>query len=209
MFAARRVQLGRVFVLIGLVLAACFAAALVEGALQQRLLSRRLEAVVLEEPPPASFVRAVETRREAQASGLVGALEIPSIALSVVVVEGDDSRALRRGVGHLPGTAFPGESGNVGLAGHRDTHFGALRDIAPGDTVTLRTPDGTFSYCVDSVLIVGPERVDLIADAGMPMLTLVTCYPFHWVGPAPRRFVVRAPRVDADTTPEGASSSAS
>jgi sortase A len=147
----------------------------------------------------ASTSRAVGARREAEASGLLGRIEIPRLSISAVVVEGENARALARGVGHVPRTAFPGESGNVGLAGHRDTYFRKLRAIVPGDSVRIVSLDGAFIYTVDSVLIVPPKRVDLLDPTRRPTLTLVTCYPFHWIGPAPKRFVVRAHQVSAST----------
>jgi sortase A len=122
------------------------------------------------------------------------------------VVEGTTSRSLRRGVGHLEPSAFPGEHGNVDLAGHRDTYFRELEGIAPGDRVLLTTPDGRFEYRVEWVRVVTPDRTDLLAPTGSRQLTLVTCYPFDWIGPAPKRFVVRARAVRADVPgPETAS----
>ena len=138
---------------------------------------------------------ATETRREAAASGLVGRIELPRLGIHAIITEGTSERGLLSAVGHVEHTRFPGEPGNVGLAGHRDTYFRNLERVAPGDEIRIHTPDGTFQYAVDSVLIVKPDRVDLLADTDYPALTLVTCYPFHWIGPAPKRFVVRASRV--------------
>ena len=135
---------------------------------------------------------AIATRQEAAASGLIGRIEIPRVGLSALVLEGTAGRTLFRGVGHVASSAFPGERGNVALAGHRDTHFRPLKDVAPGDLITLRTPDGDFVYQIVSTRVVDPDRGDLLAATSRPELTLVTCYPFYWVGPAPRRFVVRA-----------------
>ena len=105
-------------------------------------------------------------------------------------------------VGHVPGTALPWEDGNVALAAHRDTFFWRLKDVKVGDTLRLVTPRGRFEYVVRSLDIVTPERADLIERGHEPRLTLVTCYPFSMVGPAPSRFVVTADRVDTvDTTP--------
>src|SRR5262249_14920715 len=131
-------------------------------------------------------------RAESKLTGLVGRIEIESADLSAIVIEGTQGKALRRGVGHVTGTAYPGEPGNVALAGHRDTFFRGLEKVAVGDSVTLSTPDGRFEYVVDSVLVVGPERVDLLEVGHEPRLTLVTCYPFDYVGPAPQRYVVLA-----------------
>jgi len=134
-------------------------------------------------------------RLEAERSGLVGRIEIPRIKLSAMVLEGVSGHALQRGVGRVPGTAFPGEPGNIGLAGHRDTYFRRLSDVRPGDHIRLVTPGGAFTYEAESLLVVDPARVDVLAK-GRANLTLVTCFPFAWVGPAPRRFVVLARETD-------------
>src|SRR5262249_36173363 len=89
-------------------------------------------------------------------------------------------------------TPYPGEPGNVVLAGHRDTYFRDLKDVVTGDLIRITTPDGDYDYQVDSILVVEPDRGDLLGDTGQPSLTLVTCYPFYWVGPAPQRFIIRA-----------------
>jgi sortase A len=96
-------------------------------------------------------------------------------------------------VGHIPGTALPGDSGNVGLAAHRDTFFRRLRDIRPDDEIVLTTPDGTFRYTVEGTKVVEPGDVWVLDPTEEPALTLVTCYPFTYVGSAPQRFIVRAP----------------
>ena len=130
--------------------------------------------------------------------GLIGRLEIPSLDLSAVVVEGIDSTTLRRAVGHIPGTTLPGQPGNVGIAGHRDTFFRPLRNIHRNDLITLRTLRGEYRYRVVSATVVSPADVAVLASAGDEILTLVTCHPFYFVGPAPDRFVVRAERVPED-----------
>jgi sortase A len=104
------------------------------------------------------------------------------------------ARTLRLAVGHVPGTALPGEDGNVVLAGHRDTFFRPLKDVEPGDAVTLTTPEGRFEYRVEAAEVVAPTRTDLLESTSAPTLTLVTCYPFYLVGSAPDRFIVRATR---------------
>jgi sortase A len=132
----------------------------------------------------------------AQAQGaLIGRLDIPRVGISTVVVEGIGSKDLRHAVGHVPGTALPGQTGNVAIAGHRDTFFRGLREIRAGDTITLTTPRGTYSYGVDSAVVVDPHSVYLLKASSSPELTLITCYPFYYVGPAPDRFVVRARRL--------------
>ena len=122
----------------------------------------------------------------------VGEIEIPRLGLKVVILQGDSSQVLRRGIGHLPNTAMPGELGNVGLAGHRDSFFRPLRKIHPGDMITLRTLKGELRYRVESTQIVSPANVEVLAPTGKRELTLVTCFPFNYVGAAPNRFIVRA-----------------
>ncbi len=124
-----------------------------------------------------------------------GRIEIKSIGLSSMIMEGIDRETLRRGVGHVPGTALPGQSGNVALAGHRDTFFRALRNIRKNDEITLETLDGRFRYRVDYTQVVAPEYTEALNGSDVPILTLVTCYPFSFVGPAPQRYIVRAHRI--------------
>jgi sortase A len=119
-------------------------------------------------------------------------LEIPRLGISALVAHGDDPTTLHRAVGHIPGTALPGERGNVGLAGHRDTFLRTLDGIEIADAIRLVTPRESFSYRVVDVGIVEPSRVDVLDETPSPSLTLVTCYPFDYVGPAPYRYVVRA-----------------
>jgi len=123
---------------------------------------------------------------------VIGRLEIPRLNLAVMVREGADERTLSRAVGHIPGTALPGNVGNVGLAGHRDTFFRALRNIRADDTIKLETTAGTYRYIVKSTRIVTPRDVSVLNASGGETLTLVTCYPFYYVGSAPKRFIVRA-----------------
>ena len=122
--------------------------------------------------------------------GLIGRLEIPRLLFSAVVVEGVDKTTLRRAVGHIPGTALPGQAGNVGLAGHRDTFFRPLKDVKIKDEVDFSTLRGNFKYEVVSLTVVDPRDVGVLAPSGGNDLTLVTCYPFYFVGPAPKRWIV-------------------
>ena len=135
------------------------------------------------------------------AGSLIGRIEIARLALSVVVVEGVDRISLRRAAGHIPGTALPGEAGNVGLAGHRDTFFRPLQDVKIDDEIQISTPTGNFKYQVVSLRIVDPENVGVLAPSGENVLTLVTCYPFYFVGPAPKRWIVRARQVSSQAVP--------
>jgi sortase A len=127
----------------------------------------------------------------APVAGLMGKITIPRIGLSAVVVEGND-RILRRAVGHIPGTALPDDTGTVGLAGHRDTFFRDLGLVRANDLIVLETLRGTYRYRVADAAIVEPNNVDVLQSVQFQSLVLVTCYPFHFVGPAPRRYVVTA-----------------
>lgn len=126
---------------------------------------------------------------------VVGRIEIPRIGLATMVLEGVSQRTLALAVGHIPGTALPGEVGNVGIAGHRDTFFRSLRDVHPGDTIVMRTLQGSWEYRVQSCEVVHVSDTQVLEDSGSPALTLVTCYPFYYVGPAPERFIVHALRI--------------
>ena len=125
----------------------------------------------------------------------LGRIEIRSIGLSVMILEGTDGRTLRRAVGHIPGTALLGEQGNVAIAGHRDTFFRRLRNIHVHDEITLMTLKGMYRYRVESTKLVEPQDMSVLNNSDEAILTLVTCYPFYFVGPAPQRFIVRAVRI--------------
>lgn len=128
----------------------------------------------------------------------LGVLRISTINLEVPVLEGTDDLTLNRAVGHIEGTAAPGATGNVGIAGHRDGFFRVLKDIHPGDTIDLLTEKGNSRYVVDEIVIVSPDDVAVLAARPKPALTLVTCYPFYFVGSAPLRYIVRATITDAN-----------
>jgi len=130
---------------------------------------------------------------------VIGEIEIPTVAMKAVILHGDSPEVLRRGIGHLPETPMPGEWGNVALAGHRDTFFRPLRQIRPGDVITLRTTRGAFEYRVESVRVVSPTDIGVLESSSRRELTLVTCFPFHYVGAAPNRFIVRAFEVGPHT----------
>jgi sortase A len=127
--------------------------------------------------------------------GLIGRIEIPRLGLSAIVMEGTGTITLRRAVGHISGTGLPGKPGNVGLAAHRDTFFRPLRNIRQNDIITLTTLLGEYRYRVVSTTVVGPRDVAVLNPTRNEVLTLVTCYPFYFVGSAPDRFIVRAERV--------------
>jgi len=125
----------------------------------------------------------------------LGRIEISTIGLAAMIMEGTDRKTLRRAVGHIPGTPLPGQRGNVVITGHRDTFFRGLRNIHKDDEITLTTLNGTYCYRVDSTQVVEPEDTEVLDDSDDAILTLVTCYPFYLVGPAPKRYVVRAHRI--------------
>jgi sortase A len=126
---------------------------------------------------------------------LLGRLVIPRLGLSAFVLEGEDESTLQRAVGFLPGTARPGEGGNTGLAAHRDTFFKPLEQIQVDDRIRLEVPPHTYEYRVDSFRVVDPSEVSVLDSTGTEELTLVTCYPFRYIGPAPNRFIVKATRI--------------
>jgi len=148
--------------------------------------------------PPAATARApvpvTPTRpRPKPANGtMLGRLEIPRLGVSAIVRAGSDARTLRLAIGHIGGTALPGEVGNVGLAAHRDTFFRRLGEIKAHDLVRLVTRDGTFTYHVQGTRVVEPRDTWVIGPTTESVLTLITCYPFRYVGSAPQRFIVRA-----------------
>lgn len=127
--------------------------------------------------------------------GLIGRIEVRRLGISVVLVEGSDDLTLRHAVGHIAGTSLPGEPGNAGIAGHRDTFFRPLRNIRKDDVITVTTPQGRYTYRVLTTRIVDPSDVSVLDQDDDEILTLVTCYPFYFVGPSPSRFIVRAARV--------------
>ena len=129
----------------------------------------------------------------------LGLLRVADIDLVVPVYPGTGELALNRGLGWIEGTSRPGEDGNVGIAGHRDGFFRGLQDVGRGDVVELETAGSTRRYRVDSIQIVEPNAVHVLAPTDTAVLTLVTCYPFYHVGPAPQRFIVRA-GLDRDAT---------
>jgi sortase A len=146
--------------------------------------------------PVASVkVTAAVSAAEPKPHDVIGWLEVPRLSISTAVLEGDDALALHLGAGHIPGTPLPGALGNVGIAAHRDSVFRSLGGIQPQDRIRLRTAQGDWEYTVESTRIVQPSNVSVLANSSQPELTLVTCYPFRYVGPAPLRFIVRARRI--------------
>jgi sortase A len=208
----------RLLLLIGLVCLGAVAYAYFDARLTEREEGRRLDTAIREhreaaamspEKPAAetdSFVTfsapgatAAPAPPKLGEGTLVGRLEIPRLGLSAIVLEGIEARTLRHGAGHIPGTALPVQNGNVGIAGHRDSFFRALKDIGNNDIITMTTPEGTYRYEVEWTRIVTPDDTEVLDDPGKPALTLVTCYPFYYVGSAPKRFIVRAARIAGES----------
>jgi sortase A len=165
-----------------------------ERYLDQYFENRALDRILQSAPPPsADATTAVPTASfRPEPGSRIGRIEIPRLGLSAVVLAGSDARTLRRSVGHIPGTALPGAVGNVGLAGHRDTFFRRLQDVRPDDEVVFTTVDGVYRYRVQRTDVVKPTDVWVLNPTATATLTLVTCYPFTYIGPAPERFIVRA-----------------
>lgn len=141
------------------------------------------------------------TRQIIAPRGVIGRVEVPRLGLSAIAREGVDAGTLRTAVGHVPETALPGEPGNAAFAGHRDTFFRKLKDVRAGDRVLVTTPGGTHEYVVQNTRVVRPTDVSVLAPTRERALTLVTCYPFEFIGSAPDRFVVRA--VAREEKPKG------
>ena len=147
------------------------------------------------ESPPASAAGGPYISELAVDPLVLGRIEIPRIGISAIVRDGDDDTTLGLAVGHIPGTARPGERGNMALAGHRDSFFRALQHIELHDTIRFRTAGRSYEYLVDSTEVVAPKETRLLDPTRDAVLTLVTCYPFGWIGHAPNRFIVRASRL--------------
>ena len=162
----------------------------VSTAYYQAVSSRELETIRMSTPT------IIPARTTLPIGALVGRIDIPRLAVSAIVREGDDTSTLRRSVGHIPHTAFPGEPGNSGLAGHRDTFFRGLRNARAGDRITVTTANAVLRYVIRNTRVVEPDDVSVLKPTSAGMLTLVTCYPFSYIGAAPQRFIVQAEMTD-------------
>lgn len=187
---ARR-WLERILLAVGVVCLGYFLYSYGEARLYQAFEDQQLDAI-LQSGAPAGTPAAGPWRPPPAPGSTIGRIEIPRLRVSAVIRAGSDARTLRLAVGYIPGTALPGERGNFGLAGHRDTFFRRLRDINPDDEIRVTTKDGVFHYYVQRTNIVQPTDVWVLNATSYPALTLVTCYPFWYVGSAPQRFIVRA-----------------
>jgi sortase A len=190
----------RIFLLAGVAILASCAYIWADAHAYQALESQRFDR------PFAAFAngRVADCDNFAKTAGSsIAQIQIPRIGLSVVVLEGDDARTLRRGAGHIPGTAEPGELGNLAIAGHRDTFFRGLRDIRKDDVIELTALNGSYVYRVDSIEVIGAGQMQVLDKTARPVLTLITCFPFSYIGPAPSRFVVRAHQISATANEHG------
>jgi sortase A len=169
---------------------------LLDARLYQASETRNFQEQIKDSTPiPASDGNVREASFHPDAGKPLGEIELTRVGVTAMILEGTDDRTLRRAVGHVPGTPLPGQPGNVAIAGHRDTFFRALRNVRQNDEITLMTLRGSYRYRVDSISVVGPEATQVLDNTGGDFLTLVTCFPFYYVGPAPRRFIVRAQRI--------------
>ncbi len=139
--------------------------------------------------------RRVRSSAPVPEQGILGRIEVPRLGISAIIAEGTTPELLRRAVGHVSSTSLPGKPGNVGLAGHRDTFLRKLEGVREDDVIRIVTLRGSYVYRVKWRRVVAPHRIDLLDATAAPSLTLITCYPFQMVGPAPMRFVVRAKQV--------------
>jgi len=215
-------HLQRLLLLVGFGLLAFYAAAKLHELILSRAEMRHFEdrnstrlnksaeekrAVQTPTAPP-DFVLWSEQRIQQYAESLskyvaspLAVIRIDRIHVEAPVLEGTDDLTLNRGVGHIAGTALFGQNGNVGLAGHRDGFFRGLKDIKVGDRIDLEEPGRVETYIVNSLRIVNPKDLSVLRSGGKPVLTLVTCYPFYYIGNAPQRFIVHA--VPADSNARG------
>lgn len=160
----------------------------IEVARNEHLLAREIENAGRQNPAVQAPLAPLPAP-----GALLGRVEVPRVGVSAIVLEGTSSSVLAQGAGHVRGTAYPGGAGNVVIAAHRDSFFRNLRRIKVGDVVSLTTPAGRRSYAVRSIAIVTPDDLSVLAPGqGSAALTLITCYPFQYIGAAPKRFVVRA-----------------
>ncbi len=173
-----------VFLLVGVVAVAYASVVVLYGEVYQAI-----ELHKFEHTAPTAEPRLLNS------GDVIGEIQIPRLGVKAVVVQGDASELLDRAVGHLPQTPLPGEWGNVALAGHRDRLFRPLRGIRPGDTIIIATSTGPFQYEVQSTFVVPASEVSVLRSSDARELTLITCFPFNYVGHAPNRFIVRGREV--------------
>jgi len=190
-----------VFAVIGIAALGYWASVSVNASLFQRIEADRFAQALRKQVAPEKRDARIQWNWDVEQpapleDAVVASLAIPRLGLSTVVVEGVEDGDLKLAAGHIPGTAQPGEPGNVGIAGHRDTVFRPLRLIHKDDVIALTTLREEDRYRVVSTQIVGPDDVQVLSKTSRDTLTLITCYPFYYVGSAPKRFIVRAERLE-------------
>lgn len=205
-------RLERGLLITGVILLAVFAAAMVHRSISsQAALAQfdQMKASAAEPPKVAALdlgderkvdyalwskerVRVHQESLTALKGAPVAVLSVGRLGIRVPVFDGTDDLALNRGAGWIAGTARPGQDGNVGLAGHRDGFFRGLKDVKTGDKLELATLHGVRHYAVDEIEIVTPDNVSVLQKRAAPSVTLVTCYPFYFIGDAPKRWIVHA-----------------
>jgi sortase A len=179
-------------------LCACVLLITAMNASSARLVARNFDVHTVE--AQSADVRRIPVNGDMEGSAkaiVIGRLEIPRIGISVPILSDYEASSLLKGVGHVPGTAMPGGLGTLGLAGHRDTYFRPLRSIQTNMDIRVVNAEGVYHYSVDSTEVVTPENVSVLDIRDRPELTLITCYPFYYVGAAPKRFIVHAHLISA------------
>ncbi len=192
--AARWIMLRYFFLAVAVGCLGLYSYSYLERVMYQAWESRQFDRT-LERTADAASPAGHAVRQSPKVSAIVGRLSVPRLHLSAMVREGVDRRTLLLAVGHIPATALPGQPGNVGVAGHRDTFFRRLKDLRTGDEIEFSTLTGDFKYVVESLIVVEPDNMAVLAPSTQNVLTMVTCYPFYYIGNAPKRFVVRARQV--------------
>jgi LPXTG-site transpeptidase (sortase) family protein len=196
--------LRRVLMALGIAAVAYAGGALAYGDVAQRYASWKFVQDTRATAAVEHTAAAVDSRADVHEGDRVGRLEIPRLGLSVVVFQGIEESALVAGAGHVPGTPPPGGDGNVVIAAHRDTYFRKLSGILAGDRIRVVTLRRTYEYVVESSETVDPEDTQVMESRDRNELTLITCYPFYFVGSAPKRFIVHAPAVEVFNTEQTA-----
>lgn len=217
-------KLERLLLIVGLVVLGFYVGVRVHGIVLARSEIQRFQnqRAIVRQPGAAAEVESAspdfslwsekrikdyEESLAAQFAPAVALLRIPKIHLEVPVLEGTDDLTLNRGVGLIAGTARPGEDGNIGIAGHRDGFFRGLKDVRPGDTIEITTQKETDTYLIDRIVIVEPSDVSILTPRPQPSVTLVTCYPFYFMGSAPQRYIVQGSIANPDRSRMRASES--
>ena len=220
---AKRVVIERGLIVVGIALLTFAGGAKLTGKVQKQRDLRRFRAALIATgtPSPAGEagsgdsatgldtslwsperIRAYEESLRKDFGAPLAILSIPKTGLEVPILAGTDDLTLNRAVGLIEGTPRPGEIGNAGIAGHRDGFFRCLKDVGVGDTIEVRSLSARHSYVVESIRIVQPEDVSVLDPTSSPVLTLVTCYPFYFIGSAPQRYIVRAVKHEPAITTE-------